>query len=410
MANKTKEECDEIIKSGVCHFTVGEDLGLRLMEIAQEHLTEGNNPVKALKTITESLMGCPTDLAIKILKGEMVLPVDVDTQEVICQDRIPVVHDRFPKVDPLWWIKRRKDNIEYHGENLITGFKELQRQIRLNNRHISIDIPYEDVFKFVSGTDENMLDYLRDNSYEVDAIANLIETTKKYIEFSMSIISTMDWMLKTFDEFADSKIFVEYNGMKGDCSQTLTDVMVVMQETLNFNFKFDDLVEDDNVTKYIESAREIDAIVQKGIEPVDIMNNYSAGWLSPDGVYYGLNGEISNMIHIQIAEALQDKGIVPSKPDDEEGVEINPDSWLEEHGWVKIHQDSINFGGCLNYKFGKKNINITNVQAKMIYEYISIYYNGIVVLGWKRQRVSATKFNDLVNVNPEYLNKEYFEF
>jgi len=72
MANKTKEECDKIIKSGVCHFTVGEDLGLRLMEIAQEHLTEGNNPVKALKTITESLQGCPTDLAVRILKGEMV--------------------------------------------------------------------------------------------------------------------------------------------------------------------------------------------------------------------------------------------------------------------------------------------------------------------------------------------------
>jgi hypothetical protein len=68
MAKQTKEE---IIESGVCHFRVGEDLGLRLMEIAQEHLTERNDPIQALKTITDSLMGCPTDLAIQILLGKV---------------------------------------------------------------------------------------------------------------------------------------------------------------------------------------------------------------------------------------------------------------------------------------------------------------------------------------------------
>src|ERR1035437_5394861 len=113
MANKTKEECDKIIESGVCHFTIGEDLGLRLMEIAQEHLTEGNNPVKALKTITESLTGCPTDIALQILMGKLVLPVDVDTQEVICQDRIAGVHDRFPKIDklPLVYLHQQEEQV-----------------------------------------------------------------------------------------------------------------------------------------------------------------------------------------------------------------------------------------------------------------------------------------------------------
>jgi len=405
-------------QTNVVHFRAGEDLGLRLMEIAQEHLTEANDPVKALKTITESLQGCPTELAVKILKGEMVLPVDVDTQEVICQNRIPVVHDRFPKVDPCYWIEKRKEDIEEHGENFIQAFKELQKQIRINKRTVSICLPYDDIFKFVSGNDQDILDYLRDNYYEVDVIANLFETTKKYIEFTMSIMKTMDWMLKTFDEFAQNKeyvapnkLFVEYNGMKGDCSQMLTDVMMVMKETLNFEFNLNDIEEHDSVAKYIESAREIDAIVEKGIEPVDIMDNYSAGWLSPDGVYYALRGEIANMLHIQIADALVEKGIIPLKDEHGDNVEgALADQWLEQNGWVKIHEDSVNFGGCLNDKMGKKNINITNVQAKMIYEYISVHYNGIVVLGWKRQRVGATKFKDLVEVNPEYLNKEYFEF
>jgi hypothetical protein len=406
-----KQTSKEIIESGVCHFRVGEDLGLRLMEIAQEHLTEGNNPVKALKTITESLTGCPTDLAVKILKGEMVLPVDVDSQQVICQDRIPVVHDRFPKVDPCYWIEKRKENIEYHGDNLIAGFKELQKQIRLNDRHVTISLSYDEIFKFVSGTDQDMFEYLRDNYYEVDAIANLFETTKKYIEFSMSIMNTMDWMLKTFDEFSDSKLFVEYNGKKGDCSMMLTDVMSVMKETLNFEFdmkRIDDV--DDNVSKYIESAREIDAVIDNGIEPVDIMDNWSAGWLSPDGVFYGLNGEIANMLHITIADALQDKGIIPKKPDDEVGAELNAFEWLETHGWVKIHGNNIHFDGCNNFQKGKHNVDLTDKQITVIRDYITNCHGCEIKVGWRMERQSIGMFTTQAMGNLEALYKKYFEY
>jgi hypothetical protein len=412
MANKTKEECDKIIESGVCHFTIGEDLGLRLMEIAQEHLTEGNNPVKALKTITESLTGCPTDLAVRILKGEMVLPVDVDTQQVICQDRIPVVHDRFPKVDPCYWISRRAESIEEHGNNLIAGYKELQKQIRLSNRHLTVDIPYDDIFKFVSGTDQDMLDYLRDNYYEVDLVANLIETTKKYIEFSMSIINTMDWMLKTFDEFNDSTLYTQYNqGIKGGCSVMLTDVMSVMKETMNFEFdmkRIDDV--DDNVTKYIEAAREIDAIVEKGIEPVDIMDKYDAGWLSPDGVFYGLNGEIANMLHIQIADALQEKGLIPSKPEGEVGTELNAFEWLEIHGWVKIHENNIHFDGCNNFQKSKKNVDLTDKQIEIIRDYITNCHACLIKAGWRMEKQSIGMFSSLAMNDLPALYKKYFEY
>jgi hypothetical protein len=411
MANKTKEECDKIIESGVCHFTIGEDLGLRLMEIAQEHLTEGNNPVKALKTITESLTGCPTDIALQILMGKLVLPVDVDTQEVICQDRIAGVHDRFPKIDPCYWIERRKESIEEHGENLIAGFKELQKQIRLSNRHLTVDIPYDDIFKFVSGNDENMLDYLRDNYCEVDLVANLIETTKKYIEFSMSIINTMDWMLKTFDEFSDSKLYVEHNGMKGDCSRMLTDVMFVMKETINFEFdmkRIDDV--DDNVSKYIESAIAIDEIIKTGIEPVDIMDNYSAGWLSPDGVYYALNGEIANMLHIQIADALQEKGLIPSKPEGEVGAELNAFEWLETHGWVKIHENNIHFNGCNNFQKSKKNVDMTDKQIEIIRDYITGCYQCLIKAGWRMEKQSIGMFTSLAMNNLPELYKKYFEY
>jgi hypothetical protein len=255
-----------------------------------------------------------------------------------------------------------------------------------------------------------MLDYLRDNYYEVDIVANLIEATRKYIEFSMSIISTMDWMLKTFDEFSDSKLYVEHNGMKGDCSQMLTDVMFVMKETINFEFKDSNPIEDNDVEKYIEAALAIDEVIKKGIEPVDIMDNYSAGWLSPDGVYYGLNGEIANMLHIQIADMLQEKGIVPSKPEGEVGAELNAFEWLENHGWVKIHENNIQFDGCNNFQRSKKNVDLTDKQITIIRDYITNCHQCLIKAGWRMEKQSIGMFTSLAMNNLPELYKKYFEY
>ena len=190
----------------------------------------------------------------------------------------------------------------------------------------------------------------------------------------------------------------------------LTDVMSVMKETMNFEFDLCDHEEHDSVTKYIEAAREIDAIVEKGIEPVDIMDKYDAGWLSPDGVFYGLRGEIANMLHIQIADALQDKGIVPSKPEGEKGTELNAMEWLEKHGWVKIRGNNIHFDGCNNFQAGKKNVDITDKQIEIIRDYITDCYQCEIKAGWRMERQSIGMFTAMAMQDLPALYKKYFEY
>ena len=146
----------------------------------------------------------------------------------------------------------------------------------------------------------------------------------------------------------------------------------------------------DKVQLYIDAARENDEVISKGIEPVNIMDNYSAGWLSPEGLYYALNGEIANMLHIQIADALQEKGVVPEKDEFDSG--INASAWLEQAGWVKIHESTVHFGGCLNERLDKKNVDMTKTQIDIIYQYISKLHNGIMKLGWREQPVSIARF------------------
>lgn len=58
------------MKKGTVHFTLGDDAGKLLMQIAQEALLYELDPEKAIKVITTSLMGCPDNIALKILKGD----------------------------------------------------------------------------------------------------------------------------------------------------------------------------------------------------------------------------------------------------------------------------------------------------------------------------------------------------
>ncbi|MCK9544643.1 MAG: hypothetical protein M0R03_21695 [Novosphingobium sp.] len=402
-------KADEARKSGVVHFTIGEDMGIRLMEIAQEHLTHENNPEKALKAITDSLIGCPTDYALKILKGDIVLFVDVENQNIMPTERIPEIHDRiFPKIDVLQFMERNELQIEKHRMNLVAGWRTLENQIRENKNTLWVGFDYEDIFKFISGNNESVLETLRDLE-EVDQIETLIAVTKKFIEHTMKIQSTMEWMSKTWSDFEtvsgeDKKNpWVEYIAIKDNISECLTDVMQEMQNVLNLNFNLT-LVEN-NVQNYLDSMKEIDTVLSEGIKPVDIFDNYSAGWLSPEGEYYALNGEIANMLHNQIADSLQEIGIIPKDTN-------NPDSWLEQNGWVKIHTDNINFAGCLNNESlsGKPNVNMTNVQVEMIKNYINRCHNGIMRLGWKMEKVSASRFEMTAMNNMSMLNKNYFKF
>jgi hypothetical protein len=415
MANKTKEECDQIIESGVVHFTIGEDFGKLIARIAQEHLEYGNDPVKALKTITESLMGCPTDLAVKILKGDVVLVVDVDTQEVLPVDRIIGIHDDYPKIDVMYYMQRMRKEIVGGGISLRAGLRLLQTNMQRSYGKFDISLDYDSIFKFVAGNNEALLEELRDDR-EIHGIENLILTTKDYIAQTMKVQNTMNWMMKNWDDFSQTtdkngnKNFMEYREIKGECSDMMLGIIQLFQETLaNDITKFEE-IENDNVEKYIESAIAIDEVMKKGIEPVDIMDNYSAGWLSPDGVYYGLNGEIANMLHIQIADALQEIGIVPKKPDDEIGAELNPFEWLENHGWVKIHGNNIQFDGCNNFQRGKKNIDLTDKQIEVIRDYITDCHQCEIKVGWKMERQSIGMFTSQAMNNLPALYKKYFEY
>jgi hypothetical protein len=117
------------------------------------------------------------------------------------------------------------------------------------------------------------------------------------------------------------------------------------------------------------------------------MDGYDAGWLSPDGEFYGADGETSSMIHMNLAEQIFNAPCnIYAVRMAKDGVSImsgidSPEYWLEKHGWVKIHHED-----CYGAFIGHRNeeptpdypyaYNPTDIQIKMICNYADKFYGG----------------------------------
>lgn len=110
----------------------------------------------------------------------------------------------------------------------------------------------------------------------------------------------------------------------------------------------------------------------------------------------------------QIADALLERQVIVYGEDDDNIIN-NPDAWLCQHGWVKIHGNSIMFEGCLNNKINKINVDLTDIQIKKISEYGQLCHAGLLKLGWRQESVSASRFQ-MLSDNLFGLYKTYFNF
>lgn len=104
--------------------------------------------------------------------------------------------------------------------------------------------------------------------------------------------------------------------------------------------------------------------LERGILRKNILDGYDAGWLAPNGDFYGKNGPTSALLHVLIAEELY-RGFLHDEVGDNNQ---DTDAWLEEHGWMKTHHNEA------TGHFYRQSP--TKQQIEAIYEYANRYYNG----------------------------------
>lgn len=369
------------------NIRIGKNIGTILLEIAQTAIKDGN-PQKAIDTYTKALNGFTEEYAVKVLKNEYVLVTDGEVVSLTDSDS-ERISNKGNITDWNFWLERK---LEYMTE-ICKSLNSIEKQFgRYGNiLDFNITIPIKNYFglelakkvglddivaKLIVGEkcgkeDNDVWDELCSNveceqakkhEMELYLIAKYVDNIRILHKEYMAFAKVYEFLLN--NGLADRPLFFEKN------LEFPIKKLCIFSDTKNgyyhpiCNAKLSEYKK--QIIDDVNSTPLGNEYIKVGIVEKKIMDGYDAGWLSPDGKFYGENGPTSNMIHLSIAECLKKNN-------------LNGDRELENEGWIKIHDDEVY--GCFigelkpssDFPFAYCP---TEIQVKMICDYIDKYHNG----------------------------------
>lgn len=368
---------------------IGPNLGNILLEIAQRAMMDGD-PQKAVETYTKSLHGFTEEYAVMLFKNEAVLITDEDGVNMsMTTDEATREANKKNITDWNWWLKSKLEDMRKTYESM----KQVREAFEFNIHHSILDYnlfkPIKEYFgeelaktigvhniaaKLIAGLgfDDNLSsngrgvweelcenaegDDPKEYEFALNSVVKYSDCVRYLHKDYMGFIKSYDFLMKY--GLAERPLFIEeYLGLVigtlDAYSNTKRGYYHPMCNEALLKYKMQ-LRNDISSTSFGKEHYEW------GIIEKNILDGYDAGWLSPDGKFYGENGEASSMIHLRLAEQIvrQDK---------------DSDRVLEKQGWVKIHHDEVygSFIGGDDYAYCP-----TEKQVKAICDYIDKFYNG----------------------------------
>lgn len=369
------------------NIRIGKNIGTILLEIAQTAIKDGNQQ-KAIDTYTKALIGFTEEYALKVLKNDYVLVTDGEVVS-LTDSESERISNKGNITDWNFWLESK---LEYMTE-ICKSLNSIEKQFERygNILDFNITIPIKNYFglelakkvglddivaKLIVGEkcgkeDNDVWDELCSNvnceqakmhEMELYLIVKYVDNIRILHKEYMAFAKVYEFLLN--NGLADRPLFFEKN------LEFPIKKLCIFSDTKNgyyhpiCNAKLSEykkqIIDDVNSTPLGNEYMRI------GIVEKNIMDGYDAGWLSPDGKFYGENGPTSNMIHLSIAECLKKNN-------------LNGDRELENEGWIKIHDDEVY--GCFigelkpssDFPFAYCP---TEIQVKMICDYIDKYHNG----------------------------------
>lgn len=351
---------------GDLKFTIGKGFGQMLQRIAWERLTEKLGPREAVEIITKSLPGCTEGMAVDILDGNIILGEDEATQQVL---GTPGAGGKFND-----WIRSRRIQLEEEAKEWVEVLERLRQTIADAGGKFEFSVRYPELISYLSGDkDAGLLD--NPHSGTVEQIKEVVEGANGFFVRVGEVYEVIVWMCDALNTsrvlFSDSVLRVRAILDSLACSDPEVEASIRKQD-----------FQKQRLSEYMEYEAKIEEYHKTELKPVEITKGYDAGWLSPDGEFYGLNGSVGNMLHLNIAERLLASKKIPVK-------EIrNPDRWLEKNGWVKVHHNWILFSGSF---YGKT---LTDVQIEKLYRYGQVCHRGVLRLGTAQTQITAARLRE----------------
>lgn len=269
-------------------FTIGKGFGQMLQRIAWERLTEKLSPRAAVEIITKSLPGCTEGMAVDILDGKIILREDELTQEVLGESG---PGGRFND-----WIRGQRIHLEEEAKEWVEALERLRQTIADADGKFEFSVRYPELIGYLSGDkDAGLLDYPRSNV--VEQIKGTVEGANNFFAKVEEVYGVIAWMCHSLNTsrpiFTDSIFGI----------RTILDSLMCSDPEVEASIRKQDF-QKQRLSEWMEYEAKIEEYHKTELEPVEITEGYDAGWLSPDGDFYGLNGSVGNMLHLNIAERL----------------------------------------------------------------------------------------------------------
>jgi hypothetical protein len=375
----------------IVHMSLGDNVGKILLDIAQENIKKGDIK-KAFETYTRSLPGFTKEHVMMVLKNQMVLVTGkdrvsmnlVDYPEILSANKSNLYDwdliiknqfdDMHQTVCAIWdrvntLARLHVDAYDYSiiDSNADSALRNIAAKLlankpfsdRLSNGENLWEDLEDDVYNDSADPEEKILFHLVD-------YVNLVRTLhKEYMSLSDIYKFLMDNGLVTRrqmdDSFMENALYILKKFM-----DTSTGYMHPL-----CNKEIHDLKQ--KIQGDIQSTYFGELYLREGILPKNILDNYDAGYLAPDGTFYGAIGETKDLLHVQISDQLFEKKFnrVPGE---------DPEITLMHMGFMKIHHNDI-YG---SYRFKKDSSDSdtrqlycpTQEQIKQIASYVNKFYGG----------------------------------
>ena len=372
-------------ETGVLHFSIE---GEFLTNLSRTLFIEGT-PLKAINILTKGLAGFPESFAIQVISGKKKL---TGVNEFNIEDD----NTKEKYGIPL--------DFEYTWGRLVSKFLQrlsflLMYRARIQDFGTAATAQGGYYRKPVMGKNSNTP--LKNDKELFLKTTKELKGLQKELEFVGKIINkgVKDIPLHALDVypyqedygFRNSLSFEELMTGKFDMSRYDKEEPAVVKAEVNRIEQIKETgAEEGNIRetmldKYLAAQKEIDQKLEEKIKPNPITDMNSAGWLAPNGDWYGLNGQIANMLHNTITDALKEAGIIPDK----EKFEGNPYQFLNEQGWARVHGHDVLYDG---YFYKQK---LTDKQIEALYQYGQRLQPASLCLGWKKINISAVRIKSI---------------
>lgn len=388
------------------NFKIGANLGSLMLEIAQTNI-KNNKFHEAEAIYVDGLHGFNIDLFFSILRNEMVLIVDEDSQNmVLSKDEDQIKNNACNIFD--WdnilldmWTSIKGDKIylnEIEDEFSEITYKNIRdfNIIEHGKKTNTVDLSHM-CAKILNG---NGLSYKRGGDGPIwdrviiDNVENgTIDNNKIVYYYITEYVKIIKRITEEITKYCNLYNYLHNNKLCNRIPYFVDDVEDVFI-TID---KFFDTGEGYyhplcNVEIYTLKEQLMDAIMKcpegnefekYGILKRDINDQYVTAWLSPDGDFYGNAGSYGGLGHMRMADQIFGWTANPIKIlMDNDGVtqfgSNSPERWLETHGWMKIHDNECH--GTYSPIMSDEGWlpEPTETQIRIMCDYIEKHFNGLM--------------------------------